>query len=83
MNANLLLTCPYCSNEFKFQTKVEGTFSHKIVVTCDIDETPGCDQMFAIVFKPEFFIMAYKMDFVPPGYATVKDEKNTEGNLPL
>ena len=76
MNATLLLTCPYCSNEFRYTTEVEGTFEHQILVTCDIDETAGCDQMFAVVFKPQFFIMNYKIDFVEPAYL---DE---QGGLP-
>ncbi len=74
MNATLLLTCPYCSNEFRYTTEVEGTFNHQILVTCDIDETEGCDQTFAVIFKPQFYIKTYKLVIVEPAYLDQQGE---------
>ena len=66
MDARIYLTCPYCQNQFWQVIEISGTYQHKEIVVCDIDESPGCDQMFGVVIKPKFHTMTYRMEFVEP-----------------
>ncbi len=66
MKIVLFVTCPYCGNKFHYHTTIEHAHNQEMFVLCDIDESAGCDSLFAIKVKPEFHFKTYKMDFVPP-----------------
>ena len=55
------IKCPYCDNKFDRWVKFSDNNLQKLVVSCDIDDTPGCDRYFAVIVKVKPVIETFKM----------------------
>ena len=62
MNLQVELECPYCANKFvKWVKFSQDSTPIKLVVLCDIDDTPGCDRYFAVIVKVKPMVEIFKM----------------------
>lgn len=56
------IKCPYCGNINKVQVEPYGHGSKHDLVTCDVDDSPGCDKKFVITWETTVDVYAFKIE---------------------
>lgn len=57
----IVAVCPHCGNRNTVNVNFD---SDKILIRCDIDDSPGCDSLFVVIFHFEPVVKTYKIEGV-------------------
>lgn len=58
------ISCPYCDNEMKINAEYASQISNGgyFVIRCDVDDSPGCDQLFVVDIVLEAVVTTMRLE---------------------